>query len=490
LLDAMLRHGLVDFVPDRSAALLDAVDSVEPQVLYPALLSAIRQRDRQRLLAAIALVAAARQDTRPFSNPIYRGLAAAANDDPQIPVLAVAIWVKFVAMNGWPDDFRVTHAGLPAVWARALNRRQQDAALLAQIACDLGSLEELKPQAREFLTWYTRRPAELTSDERFKIAGSLARYFGMPDRADALLWGLGNPAGWSMSGLRIDIAVARLAKGYDAASARLIVNSILESFGIAVPRISDYDSGRRDALERAGARDELRELGARYVREAETRPQPPFDSELYAAASDYYRRAGDRERALELARRAAPLMPALVQRSLGLRPVVNRTDPTAAAKAAQGMGTDAAVALYRAGAIDEALETGYLTGNSRNLNAALAGETQDPQWVLDYGWQSDIDFMALELARSGERKLQRRAADGLVRSCGRSLEDCSAQTLRNIAQVAAGGGDDATMKKALGAALRQLDDKGKDADGWALTVAGPWAHCEELLRYTRAHAHL
>jgi len=343
-------------------------------------------------------------------------------------------------------------------------------------------LEELKPQAREFLAWYTRRPEELTTDQRFQIAGSLARYFGMPDRADALLWGFGHSTVWSMTSVRTDIAVARLAKGYNAASARLIVNTILESFGIAVPRISDYDSGRRDALEHAGARDELRELGARYVLEAETRPQPPFDSELYAAASDYYRRAGDRERALELARRAVPSMPALVQRSFGLVPAVNRMDPAAVANAAQGMGTDAAVALYRAGAIGEALETGYLTGKSRYLNAARAGETKDPQWILDYRWPSDIDFMAREVAHSGDRKLQRRAADGLVRSCGRSLEDCSAQTLRNIAQVAAGGGDEATMTKALEAAVRQLDHKEKDANDWALTVAAPWAHCEELLR--------
>ena len=60
----------------------------------------------------------------------------------------MATWVEFIGMNGWAPDFRVTHAGLPAIWERAVARRQQDAALLAKIAGDLASLDELKPQAR------------------------------------------------------------------------------------------------------------------------------------------------------------------------------------------------------------------------------------------------------------------------------------------------------------------------------------------------------
>jgi hypothetical protein len=360
----------------------------------------------------------------------------------------MAIWVKYVGMNGWPPDFRVTHAGLPAIWARALGRRRQDAVLLAQIAGDLGFLNELRPQAREFLIWYAQRPDELTTDQRFRIATQLARYFDLPEQADSLLWGLGNTPGWSMSAVRSDIAVARLAKGYDATSARHIVNAILELFDIAAPRIGDYDEGKRDALERAGARGELRELGAAYVREAEARHQRPAESEWYAAASDYYLRAGDRERALELARRALPYMSA------------------------------AAIALYRAGAIGEALDTHYLTGKERYNNATRAGEKKDPQWIVDDHQQSDIDSMVSEVAHSGDRELQQRAYDGLVQSCGPRLSACSTQTLRNIAQVAAGMGDEPRMKEALAAVVRQIDAKGKQASSWALNAAGSWAHCE------------
>src|SRR4051812_124289 len=164
-LDAVLRHGLVDLVPPRLAVMLKGLDSVAPQMLYSEMSSAMRQAGRQSLLAAIALLAAARHEIHPFADPSYLGLAHEANDDPQIPVLAVAVWVKFVGMNGWPDDFRVTHVGLPAIWARAMDRKQQDAALLARIACDLGALQELKSGAREFLTWYARRPQDLTTDQ-------------------------------------------------------------------------------------------------------------------------------------------------------------------------------------------------------------------------------------------------------------------------------------------------------------------------------------
>ena len=42
--------------------------------------------------------------------------------------------------------------------------------------------------------------------------------------------------------------------------------------------------------------------------------------------------------------------------------------------AAGGVGTKPVIALYRTGAIDEALGTGYLIGIYRYLNAERAGE--------------------------------------------------------------------------------------------------------------------
>ena len=135
---------------------------------------------------------------------------------------------------------------------------------------------------------------------------------------------------------------------------------------------------------------------------------------------------------------------------------------------------------FNRGLYDEALKTRYLTGKDRYLNAERAGEKKDPQWVIDDNWTLYLNLMAREAARSNDRAFQQRAYDGLVRSCGKPLADCFDETLRNIAEVAAGMGDETRMKEALAAAARQLD-QGFGMGFQAMYVAGPWAHCEEVL---------
>ena len=491
LIDAVLRHGLVDLVPGKSAVLMRGLDrkindsgatlsSADVQLKMYRRQMALHEAKRESLVAAMALLAAARHEIDPFANPVYIELAEQAND-PRIPVLAMATWVEFIGMNGWEPDFRVAHAGLPAIWERAVARKQLDAALLANIAGDLGSLDELKPQAREFLLWYAQRAAELTTDQRVLMAMALARYFDEPKRAASLLEGLGDVPGWSMFSVRTDIAVARLAMGYDAASARQLVNNVVGVANVSRPRFHDSDpAGKRDALERSGARNELRELGAAYVREADATDYHPFKSERYAAASDYYLRAGDRKRALELARRALPYMPGHI-RALGYFTRPKSNDPASKAIAMRGVGTDAVIALYRAGAIDEALNTHYLTSKDRYLNAERAGEKKDPLWMLEVHWPEYFDLVSREAVRSNDREFQQRVYDGLVRSCGKPLADCFDQTLRNIALVAASMGDGPRMKSALAAVVRQFDTR-SERETWAVYIAGPWAHCEEVLR--------
>ena len=147
----------------------------------------------------------------------------------------------------------------------------------------------------------------------------------------------------------------------------------------------------------------------------------------------------------------------------------------------QGNGALPVVALYGTGAIEEALKTRFLSGKDRYVDAERAGETKDPQWVLDDNSTLYIGVMAREAAASNDRNFQQRAYDGLVSDCGKPLAECFDETLREIAQVAAGMGDEPRMKEALAAAARQLDKHG--AGGFhALYIAGPWAHCEELLR--------
>ena len=130
VLDAVLRHGLVDLVPGKSAELFRGLarkiddsgatlNPAEAQLRYYRRQMALHQGEPKSLLAAMALVAAARHETDPFANPVYLELADEAKD-PRIPVLAMALWVEMVEMTGKAPDFRVTHAGLPAIWERAV----------------------------------------------------------------------------------------------------------------------------------------------------------------------------------------------------------------------------------------------------------------------------------------------------------------------------------------------------------------------------------
>ena len=60
---------------------------------------ALHQGGSKSLLAAMALLAAARHETDPFANPVYIGLAEQAKDDPRIPVLAMATWIELIGIR-------------------------------------------------------------------------------------------------------------------------------------------------------------------------------------------------------------------------------------------------------------------------------------------------------------------------------------------------------------------------------------------------------
>ena len=72
--------------------------------------------------------------------------------------VALGLWIEIVGMSGSPPDFWVTHVGLPAIWDRAVARKEQDAVLLEDMAGTLAFLSTLKPQVREFYLWYAQRP--------------------------------------------------------------------------------------------------------------------------------------------------------------------------------------------------------------------------------------------------------------------------------------------------------------------------------------------
>jgi hypothetical protein len=492
-LEAALRHGLVDLVPAKADMLFRAlyfkvgdpetkVDSAYAPILNAEPYGAMRTSARPPMLAAMALAAAARHETNPFANAIYRELAHQAQDDPRIPVLAMALWLEFDGRYAAPPDRRASYAGLPAIWGRAVARRAEDAELLANIAGTESFVENFRPQAKAFFAWYAQRK-DLTPDQRVTTASRLARLLDMPEQAASLLEGLAvDVPGWELPGARSAIALARLAKRYDAESARQLMYIFFTRFDIAEITLEELESsGMGGALEHSGARKELLELAAEYVRQAERGGGHRESAQLYAGASDLYLRAGDLKRAREIARRGLALMPASVAYAAsGFTGRHVKMAPREMALAAHDWGTAPVIALYRTGAIEEALDTGYLTGYSRFRHARRAGERPDPQWVLDDKDAISIAFMADDVARGGDRDIQQRAYEGLVISCGKPLTECSLETLQQIAEVAAGRGDESGMKEALAAAARQLD-AAPDDEFPALYVAGTWAHCEAVL---------
>ena len=202
MLEMVLRHGLVDLVPSKPDKLMrglydsigepDAkMDTPEQQDLDSLTARVLRKSPRKSLLAAMALVAAARADTNPLANPVYLKLAHKAKDDPLIPALALGLWIEVVGYSGTPPRFLLTHAGLPTIWDRAMARKEQDAILLEDIAHTVAYLGVLKPQALEFYLWYIQRPG-LTPEQRVGPASALGRFFDMPELAASLLEGVGD----------------------------------------------------------------------------------------------------------------------------------------------------------------------------------------------------------------------------------------------------------------------------------------------------------
>src|SRR5262245_40579183 len=75
ILEIVLRHGLVDVVPAKSRLLLSGMhESIENDLEDSAEAKLLHSAPQDSLVAAMALVAAARHEADPFSNSIYRKL--------------------------------------------------------------------------------------------------------------------------------------------------------------------------------------------------------------------------------------------------------------------------------------------------------------------------------------------------------------------------------------------------------------------------------
>jgi hypothetical protein len=105
--DAIIRHGLMDLVPRKSRVLVRVAQEEVGSgteflkslgVTLPAgpAEKAAREAGTKVILAAVALLTAARHQQDPFSDPLVHSLIGKASDDTSIPSVALGLWIHFI----------------------------------------------------------------------------------------------------------------------------------------------------------------------------------------------------------------------------------------------------------------------------------------------------------------------------------------------------------------------------------------------------------
>jgi hypothetical protein len=485
VLDAVVRHGLVDEVSSESKQLIAALGRRDGKITvflqdmaeeHPRSRAAAMPESQRRKvsLAAIALLTAARRKPNPFLDPTARRLAKAAGNDPLIPVTALGVWSEYTKGVDVYDKW-VELPGLLAIWKRV----EQDMEAPYDVVNELAAITvfhhalvaELEPLFRSF----AQRP-DLTAAQKAKLAAQLADNYNLTDEAERLLSEGGKDAPEDdLAYARIIIALARLQAGYDAASARVVQAHIFAE--LATPRLplrlmAGFDDVRLGPLERAGAKRELREIGDEMLKRAREYCCNVDVSMLFANASDCYLRAGDRARAVEIAReglkRAPPLNPHVDDQA-------RRSSYLAAA-------------LYRTGNIDEALDTKLLPATLRFMNAGRAGESAEPRWVIDDDWNEYVFWLVREAMKNPDTTARRKVLEALKDRCAKSQEaGCRLETDGLRAELAASLGEAAQMHSILSAAARAIDES-RSRRAYAVDLAAYWAHSLEVLQATRSSA--
>jgi len=489
--DAIIRHGLIDQVPRNSRRLAReareqigdgeeflktlGVTMPESPMQKPA-----RAADSKVILAAVALLTAARHLDDPFADPTVQALTVKASNHPMIPFIALELWNEIIK-GGNSFDKSVEFAGLPAIWREMVARRDSAPEAAYDIAGWLAFYRGLGDEPKKFLLWYAARPT-LTASDKAEVASQLARYYFLVDEPERLMSTGGDAApDYDVAGIHAEIAVAQLKSGYDAKAARAVVSYVFDEMMPELTWLTIDDIKYRDALEKADAAAELREIAGEYLRRTQGQVTANEAGNLYASASDCYRRAGDREMAREIARKGLPFVAEAVRARASRSPGAGDAGPKKLAAMAQGFGTAPVITLYRAGAIDEALKFGYLAGKDRYENATVAGEPRNPQWVLDDGWPLHIWSMVTTAIMGGDPASQRQVFDAMKKSCSSGYAECDEETLVHLAGLAAAMGDRAEVKAIAAARLKQLDKGSSESSFWAFEFSAEYAHVLELL---------
>lgn len=333
-------------------------------------------------LAAVALAAAAQDSDKPFSNPVVLRLLKDARNSPSVARAAATLWTAVDTSGEWGGDQKLTRPrGVPAILNVIVAMPPEDSAVLVDLANDLSWVGYTEEGLK--LLRIAMGRTNLSADTRMAIASLLARRYRLADEAQRMFDTAGASTGYDRKAVQAGIAEARLHHAYDAASAKLVVESCLD--GLNQAAYQSYESQGLRALEAAGAKEELVYLGDTYLHHArQSDGDAQSRGDWYALASEAYRGAGQMEKAIASARDGLAFVePAIIERiSHGSKEPKLIIDRRAAAVQAV-YGDAPVIALYRAGARDEALATGFLTGYDRYIFARSAGEVPNPVWVFE-----------------------------------------------------------------------------------------------------------
>ena len=366
--------------------------------------------------AAIAVAAAAQIADDPFAQGDAKALIAAAGGRPTIAPLAVVIWTQIVSDWDWRAAL-VRPRGMKAIWQTAIAQPPRDTAMVAQLS----------------------QVAELSGHDDEAVA--LAQI--VIARKDAS----------EQDNLRAQetIAIAPLRarpRTYDAESMRDLIELCYS-----------YEHCR-DELKlagEAGAIDDLKASGADLLRRARETAVTLEKTKRFGLASEAYRLSGDTATALAAAREGMPFVEAAF-REAGIDSTtspINRylqLSPDADGIVAP------AIALYRAGAREEALNGGYVSGYQRFRNAGVAGEAADAGWVVGDRVPFEIDRFVGDLIEAKDASAAARLHDALSCRGPDFYETFEHDTLeRHLAIAAALAGRRTTMNAHLAAAAHGLD---------------------------------
>jgi hypothetical protein len=433
LLRAVVESGSVDVALKHRAALTATREKlktfIEPDSAPTAYLNASSE---EAFAAALALAAAAQIADDPFAHKAVKPFLAKVGQD-EAATLAAIIWSDVAFGVLWRAPL-TRPRGWPAIWRAVVAAPPKDTALLVSMSY-YANLVGLQAEAVALA-----RIAVLRTDANEAQRSTAQALIALAEKTDAA-----DPP-------------------YDTASAKDRLERC-SGYGWCAEVLAQAAA--------AGATSDLKIFGADLASRARREPIAEDKTMAYGAASEAFRLAGEIPAALAVAREGLRFVPAAT--------AIPETGRIEAASAAGTFAWDddmiaPAIALYRAGARDEALGSGYLTGYARFRHAVVAGETPDARWVIADKSDFTIWRFLSELIEKPAPAVATQFYDGL-RCSEAALGDVidPPKFHSNLAVLAALIGRAGSMRAHLGVAAVSLDDKAQIIPGFlAHRLAEDW----------------